>query len=161
MRNSQAIHEYAASFVGGLPNVRALRPDGPPPRLVPTPDGPVEALRKVLHDLVQVERIHPWRIGVLTGRSLADSGVWHARERLGSQALWNGAYDDAGESLGLPFTDIPACPDDAIVCDSIRRFKGLEREVVVLVEIDPADPANARLMYVGASRARQHLMVIG
>ncbi|MEZ4596715.1 MAG: NERD domain-containing protein/DEAD/DEAH box helicase, partial [Chloroflexota bacterium] len=103
MRNSQAIHEYAASFVGGLPGVRALRPDGPPPRVVPAPHGPVEALRKVLHDLVQVERIVPWRIGVLTGRSLAASDVWHARHRLGSQTLWNGAYDDAGESLGLPF----------------------------------------------------------
>ena len=26
MRNSQPIHEYAASFVGGLPGVRAWRP---------------------------------------------------------------------------------------------------------------------------------------
>jgi hypothetical protein len=161
MRNSQPIHEYAASFVGGLPGVRAWRPDGSQPRQVPAPDGPVEALRKVLHDLVNVERIAPWRIAVLTGRSLAESEVWRARDRLGSQVLWNGAYDDAGQSLGLPFTDIPPAPDDVIMCDSIRRFKGLEREVIVLVEVDPTDPAQAHLMYVGASRARQHLVVVG
>jgi superfamily I DNA/RNA helicase len=160
MRNTQPIHEYAASFVGGLPRVRAWRPDGPAPRHVPAPAGPVEALRKVLHDLVHVERIAPWRIAVLTGRSLAESEVWRSHGRLGSQVLWNGAYDDDGQSLGLPFTDIPPAPDDVIVCDSIRRFKGLEREVIVLVEVDAADPAQAQLLYVGASRARQHLVVV-
>ena len=48
-----------------------------------------------------------------------------------------------------------------ILCETIRRFKGLERPVVVLVELDPADPRLDRLLYVGASRARQHLVVIG
>ena len=96
MRNSHAIHEYSASFVGGLPGVRAWRSEGPPPRFVPAPDGPVAALRKVLHELVTVDRIAPWRIGVLTGRSLARSDVWRAKDHYGNQALWNGAYDDAG-----------------------------------------------------------------
>jgi hypothetical protein len=32
--------------------------------------------------------------------------------------------------------------------------------VVVLVELDPADQRFGKLMYVGATRARQHLIVI-
>lgn len=161
LRNSQAIHEYAAGFVGGLPNVRAWRSAGPAPLRVGAPKGVVEALRGVLHELVIRDRIPPWQIAVLTGRSLVSSEVWRARNGpLADAALWNGAYDDAGESLGLPFTEIPEPPDDVIVCDSIRRFKGLERPVVVLVEVDPTDTEDAQLMYVGASRARQHLVVI-
>lgn len=49
---------------------------------------------------------------------------------------------------------------DSILCDSIRRFKGLEREVIVLVELDPSDRRFAQQMYVGTTRARQHLVVI-
>ena len=74
--------------------------------------------------------------------------------------LWNGSYDD-GHSLGLAADAAPDQPTDTILCDSIRRFKGLEREVVVLVEMDDSDRRIAQLMYVGSTRARQHLIVIG
>ena len=48
-----------------------------------------------------------------------------------------------------------------MLLESIRRFKGLERPVVVLTAIDdlPADDETA-LLYVGLSRARVHLVVI-
>jgi len=75
--------------------------------------------------------------------------------------LWNGSYDDDGHSLGLAADAAPDQPTDTILCDSIRRFKGLEREVVVLVEMDDSDRRIAQLMYVGSTRARQHLIVIG
>ena len=35
---------------------------------------------------------------------------------------------------------MPEAPSDVIVCDSIRRFKGLEKPVVVLVELPHAEP---------------------
>jgi superfamily I DNA/RNA helicase len=46
---------------------------------------------------------------------------------------------------------------------TIHRFKGLESPVVVLAEIDGrVDEAQlAGLLYVGATRARTHLVVIG
>jgi ATP-dependent exoDNAse (exonuclease V) beta subunit len=72
----------------------------------------------------------------------------------------NGSYDEAGHSLGLSADRAPDQPTDTILFDSIRRFKGLEREVIVLVELDEQDPRLAQLMYVGATRARQHLVVI-
>jgi superfamily I DNA/RNA helicase len=48
-----------------------------------------------------------------------------------------------------------------VLLESIRRFKGLERPVVVLTAIDElsADDETA-LLYVGLSRARVHLVVI-
>jgi hypothetical protein len=42
---------------------------------------------------------------------------------------------------------------------TIRRFKGLEKPVIVLVELREDDPKLERMLYVGASRG-QHLVVI-
>jgi len=75
--------------------------------------------------------------------------------------LWNGSCDDLGHSLGLSADATPDQPTDTILCDSIRRFKGLEREVIVLVEMEESDRKFDQQMYVGATRARQHLVVVG
>jgi hypothetical protein len=43
----------------------------------------------------------------------------------------------------------------------VRRFKGLERPVIVLLEVPRDDPDRMdRLLYIGSSRATQHLVVI-
>jgi hypothetical protein len=119
----------------------------------------LEALRRVLHRLRVDEGVRPWEIAVLVGGSLEDSAVWKER-RFGNEVLWNGQVDDAGRSLALAAAAVPEAPTDVIVCDSIRRFKGLEKPVVVLVELRPDDERLERLLYIGSSRARQHLVVI-
>ncbi|MEO5940982.1 MAG: ATP-binding domain-containing protein [Candidatus Limnocylindrales bacterium] len=73
--------------------------------------------------------------------------------RVFANVAWTGPSTPHG-----PLTDGEA--DLVIVCDSSRRFKGLERPVIVLCELDPADKNHERLLYVGASRAKQHLIVI-
>ena len=94
------------------------------------------------------------------GVGLEHSAVWRHR-RYGNQVLWNGAADDMGRTLGLPAEDVPEPPKDVVLCESIRRFKGLERPVIVLLEVPRDDPDRLdRLLYIGASRARQHLVVI-
>jgi len=161
-RNTGGIHRFAAAYAPSLEAAGVLREDGRAVESVLGADsgGVVEALRKVLHRLVAEERLPPWQIAVLTGVPLSHSAVWSQR-RFGNQVLWNGSYDDAGHSRGLSADAAPNQPTDTILCDSIRRFKGLEREVIVLVEMDESDPRLAQLMYVGATRARQHLVVIG
>ena len=57
------------------------------------------------------------------------------REDAPNEVLWNGAIDDAGVSLRLPADQVPAEPPDVIRFETIRRFKGLEREVVILCEL--------------------------
>jgi superfamily I DNA/RNA helicase len=161
-RNAQPIHAVVARFAGGGLASMAMRDDGRAPELIEA-DGPaatLEALRKALHRLRVEEDVPPWHIAVLTGSRLEESAVWRQR-RFGNEALDNPAVDGEGQHLGRAANETPELPSDAILCDTIRRFKGLERSVVVLVELDGIDPAKLdRLLYVGASRARQHLVVI-
>ena len=159
-RNTGPIHRFAATYAPALASAPVLHEEGRAVETISVGEGGVvEALRKVLHRLVVEERLAPWQIAVLTGVPLSRSGVWKQRQ-FGNQVLWNGSYDDAGHSLGLSADATPDQPTDTILCDSIRRFKGLEREVIILVEFDDSDRRLAQLMYVGATRARQHLVAI-
>ena len=161
-RNAQPIHDVIRRFAGeGLASL-ALHQAGRPPELieVATDAEAIEAQRRLLHRLRVDEGVAPWDIAVLSGVSLEDSAVWRQRT-FGNEVLWNGQVDDTGHTLGLASNLVPAPPDDAILCDSIRRFKGLERPVIVLVELKSDDKRLDQMLYVGASRARQHLAVIG
>lgn len=166
-RNAQPIHELVARFAGEGLEAIALLERGRDPELIEA-DGEVptlEALRKVLHRLRVDEGVPPWQIAVLTGARLEESAVWRKRQ-FGNEVLGNAAVDESGRHLGRAAHDVPPLPDDVILCDTIRRFKGLERPVVVLVELSAGDGSDAarekleRLLYVGASRAREHLVVI-
>ncbi len=96
---------------------------------------------------------------MLSGRSAADSAVWRART-FGNQVLWNGAIDDAGRSLRLPADEVPDEPGDVVRFETIRRFKGLEREVVILCELPETGERLDQLLYVGLTRATTQLVVI-
>ena len=159
-RNPGPIHRLAMSHVPDAPQTVPLREAGREPEFIDAEPGAqtVEALRKVLHRLRVEEGVKPWDIAVLTGGSLEDSPVWRQRT-YGNEVLWNGQVDEAGRAKGLAAHLVPDQPTDVILCDSIRRFKGLEKPVIVLVELRPGDPRLERLMYIGASRARQHLVV--
>jgi hypothetical protein len=50
---------------------------------------------------------------------------------------------------------------DALLASTIEGFTGLERAVVILAGIDQVDPDDrAHTLYAGASRARNHLLVL-
>ena len=160
-RNPGPIHAFAMGHAPDAPETVALREEGREVEVIEAEAGvpTLDALRRALHRLRVDEGVRPWEIAVLVGGSLEDSAVWKER-RFGNEVLWNGQVDDAGKSLGLAAGDVPEAPTDVIVCDSIRRFKGLEKPVVVLVELRPDDERLERLLYIGSSRARQHLVVI-
>ncbi len=155
------VSELAARFYHGPGEPIVLAPGGRAPRLIVAAAGDetVEALRVELHRLTVEEGIKAWQIVVLSGRSAADSAVWRART-YGNQVLWNGAIDDAGRSLGLPADEVPDEPADVIRFETIRRFKGLEREVVVLCELPETGERLDQLLYVGLTRATTQLVVI-
>lgn len=161
-RNAQPIHAVIRRFAGTGLASEALHQAGRPPVLIAaeTEAEVLEAVRRLLHRLRVEEVVAPWDIAVLSGVSLEESAVWRQRT-FGNEVLWNGQVDDAGRTLGLAASLVPAPPDDAILCDSIRRFKGLERPVIVLVELRADDRRQDQMLYVGASRARQHLAVVG
>jgi len=164
-RNAAPIHAVVSRFAEGGLASEAWRTGGRAPEFVEAAAGPetIEALRGVLHRLraTDGEAVNPWDIAVLTAAKLEDSAVWLAPgRRYGNEVLGNPAYDDAGHHLGLPANLAPSLADDVILCETIRRFKGLEKPVIVLVELKADDKRLDRLLYVGASRARQHLVVI-
>ncbi len=159
-RNPLPIHEAAIRFAPGWAEATALRAGGLPLRLEPAAPGPeaVSRLADVLRDLRR-EHVPAWDIVVLSGAPLHRSAAWRERHAF-SDPLWNGNVRDDGRPAGRPADQVPGTPDDVILCDTIRRFKGLDQKVVVLVELDPADPRLETLLYVGVSRAREHLVVI-
>jgi hypothetical protein len=161
-RNSRPIHDLAYRFYDGTLPAEAVREDGREPVIVEVegPEATVDAVRAALHDLVHVEKVDRAQIAVLTGVSLEHSATWRQRRFKGDLVLWNGGVDDAGRSRGLAADQVPDQPPGTILCESIYRFKGLERDVVVLAEIRPDDERLERLMYVGATRAKHHLVVI-
>ncbi|MBP1706086.1 MAG: hypothetical protein H6Q36_1825 [Chloroflexi bacterium] len=159
-RNPGPVNDLAARFYRGPEGVEALRDDGDAPWIREAIAGEPtnRELHRVLADLER-DGVSPHRIVVLTGRSLAASDAWKARKRI-NPLLWNGSYDDDGRSLGLPAGRAPREPADVIRFDSIRRFKGLEREVAVLVELPEEGPRLDELLYVGLTRPTALLVVI-
>jgi hypothetical protein len=147
-----------------------MRDDGREPRIVEVKAGEAttKAVGGIHRELVKEEGVAPERIAVLVGGSLARSGLWRRRRFAGNLVLWNGSVNDVGESLGLSADEVPDQPPGTILVETIYRSKGLDWDVVVLAELRPDDPDRAdghrarltTLLYVGASRARHHLVVI-
>lgn len=142
LRNTRSIHRLARRFAPSEP----LDLDGPEGRdveFIEVEDeaGTKKELSRLLHRLVREERVPPEDIAVLSGRGqehTAFSGV----KRIGA------------------FECGPSPPvEGRIVLETVRRYKGLDSPVVVLLEIDGLMGDNS-LMHVAVTRARSHLAVI-
>jgi hypothetical protein len=159
-RNPESIAALAGRFYRGGEEVSAIRETGRRHTVISAEPGDetLEALRKTLHRLVEEERVPPWRIGVLSGVTATASGAWR-RRRFGNAVLCNEALNDDGSSKGLAPEDVPDEPDE-ILFETVRRFKGMEREVVVLVELPVAGDRLDELLYVGLTRATTELVLI-
>jgi hypothetical protein len=161
-RNARPIHELAYRFYDGGLDVEPMREDGRTPEIIVAEPGEptVAAVRDLLHRLVVDEGVEREQIAVLTGTSLERSAVWHQRRFKGDLVLWNGGVDDTGHTRGLGAGAVAAQPPRTILCETIHRFKGLERDVVVLVELRPDDERLRQLLYIGITRARHHVALV-
>ena len=138
-RNPESIAALAGRFYRGGEEVFALRETGRRHTVISAEPGDetLEALRKALHRLIEDERVSPWRIAVLSGVSAPVSAAWR---RLAPE-------------------DVPDEPDE-VLFETIRRFKGMERDVVILVELPTEGDRVDELLYVGLTRATTELVVI-
>lgn len=161
-RNARPIHQLAYRFYSGELQPEPMRDDGREPDVIAAEPGEetVGAVREVLQRLVAEEHVERGQVAVLVGQSLERSAVWRQRRFAGGNVLWNGSVDEAGRSLGLAADAVPPQPPGTILCETIHRFKGLEREVIVLCELRPEDERLAKLLYIGISRAKHHLVVV-
>lgn len=174
-RSTRSIHDFAQRFATADPAVGrsvALGPAGRRVEILSYPtvtrddsvaghrgSAPARACRESLRDVV--EKL------VKGGLSTRDIVVLTPRSRKSSWLL--GGPSDV--RLGLYRLVPEALPDNAVApapgplevrVATIHRFKGLESPVVILAEIDGrvAPDALPGLIYVGATRARSHLVVI-
>ena len=143
LRNTQAIHRLIEPFYAGR-TVRCRGPEGRPPKVITTTNS-AEALRQELHRLVTTEGIPSNDIVVLTGMSQRRSG-WLEGHKLGN--------------LSLTWESQPGT--NQIRVATVHRFKGLERPVVLVTELDDSagGPRHDHLRLVACSRASSELILI-
>ena len=168
-RTTRAIHEWAHRWAGSRPietddgpidfHPRAVGPEGRPVQVLAYPDGDADACRRALGTTLRELMgpgggVSPRDIVVLTPRSPRSS--WLAGQKVGSYML---ASEAGPEGAPMP----PPTSAREIRLSTIHRFKGLESPVVILAELDSRVSAEQLpgLLYVGATRARTHLVVIG
>ncbi len=168
-RTTRAIHDWAQRWASArsvqtdgeaIPvSARSVGPEGRPVQVLTYADADADACRRavasVLRELIGPGGgVKPSDIVFLTPRSPRSS--WLAGAKVGSWTLVS--------ELGPEGVPLPA-PTSAweIRLSTIHRFKGLEAPVVILAEIDARVPEAQLpgLLYVGATRARTHLVVIG
>ncbi|PZR60227.1 MAG: hypothetical protein DLM71_10895 [Chloroflexi bacterium] len=177
-RTTRAIHEFAARYAAPQPDAdasadgtdgtdgvaaQALGPHGRPVEVFRYPDGDGDACRRAvlraLRQLIDAGGVAAADLVVLTPRRRGRSWLMNAD---GSPVeLW--PYRLMPEyGLDGAVNPLPTGRSEVRVA-TIHRFKGLESPVVVLAELDGGVPAEqlAGLVYVGATRARSHLVVIG
>ena len=141
-RNTQAIHREVMKLYEGaiIPQVRG--PAGRPVELLHT-DDQRQTVAGVVERLCGTEEIVPQDVVVLSSHG----------------------WDNSLVASGLPgrFTLTPERGKlgNYIQFSSIRAFKGLESPVVILCELEDLDDATqARQLYVGLSRARNHCVIV-
>lgn len=146
-RNTQNIHRVVLQFYAAEEQPTARGPEGRPPEEIVygRPHHLRATLQDVLLHLTREERVPTDEITVLSP----------LREK---SRLW-----DSRMTQGPQLTDRWPPPPGQVYFTTIYSFKGLERAVIILTEIDQwpgqADDLN-HLLYVGCSRARNHLIVL-
>ncbi len=145
LRNTREIHTLVAPMYDRA--VRTAGPSGPPLRWAETtePVSLYEELGRQVTEFVQREKIDIGDIVVLTPHAERHSKLFGA------------------QASGFSFVGNPAGPYEVLV-STIHSFKGLERAVVILAELDDIERVEEgwyqRLIFLGASRARQLLSII-
>ena len=164
-RSTKAIHDFAVRFAktdADVPPSVAIGPDGQPVEVFTYTDGDADGCRKVLgtvlRRIIDAGRVPASDVVVLTPRSARSS--WLMREDGAPVEAWPYRLmpEYGPEGSVLP----PPTKGNEVRVATIHRYKGLESPVVVLAEIDERIAADelASLLYVGATRARAHLVLV-
>jgi DNA helicase IV len=144
-RNTRRIAE-AVNDLGGLEMDSFDRcPIGEPPevRRQESPGRTKKQLANLVARLVKDEQLQPDQIALLTP---------HTRK--------NSVLGEIDELAGFQLSGNPLERDGKLLHTTIGRFKGLESDVVIMLDVDPEDPrCDRHARYVAASRARHRLYV--
>jgi len=144
-RNTQAIHKVVANFHNNCEALVCHGPAGRFPEFIQYKDSSqmLHFLQSMLYHLIEDEYIRAEDIVILTPYGQERTAL-KAGLRMGNFTITS---------------NVPARRSE-IQATSIYKFKGLERRVVIIAEIDTRFSYNTEMvMYVGCSRARTHLVL--
>lgn len=144
LRNTQLIHQTALRhYRGGA--VEAIGPRGIDVKWITTqtPAAQRNEVGILLGNLCGPERVSPEEVGILVMNE-NEIAFYAGNGRVGTRAVTRLDQFQAGVAT----------------IDTIRRFKGLERQVIILMPSDEI-VAEPELAYVGLSRPRSRLFVVG
>lgn len=145
-RNTKRIHNTVMKFHNDPSGIVSYAPDGHDPEWIGYSDqvSMHKILQKTLHRLVHDEDVNATDIVILTPKGKNRTSL--------APGLKLGNFVLSDRSTPHP---------NQIMTTTIHRFKGLERKVVIMAELDPSVRFDLEtLMYVGCSRARTHLIVL-
>lgn len=145
LRNARGVHALLRRLSPAQES-RPGGPEGPEPLFVEIADdrGRIAELSRALHRLVREDGVPASEIAVLVG----------SRREVGRIVT-------GGRIGAFEVTDDPEDREGRVLVESVPRFKGLERDVILLTALEaPAWTRADVLRYVGASRARMQLVVI-
>jgi len=144
LRNTLNIHEVVMRHYQGMPVVGNDIP-GQKPLGVPCENEAAvpRRCRQALARLVGPEKVAPSDIAILVAR---EGDI----RRLAPD----------GSISGTPVVRADSPNKNAVVLDTVRRFKGLDARLVIILAT-PAMIADSDLAYVATSRARTHLVGVG
>ncbi len=149
-RNTLPIHELAYKYYEGTPTDGDSELSGSPIRTLTSPSIATQA--KAIHNeivaLMSQEGVSPDQIGVLVCGRPKRRYIEHLDKKpLPSKAAWR--VEDADLQSG-------------VWLDTVRRFKGLEVDVLYLWGLDTLPDEDRREeLYVGLSRAKSQLVLVG
>ena len=164
-RSTQTIHDFALRFSVPDADAPPSVPMGPPGRPVEVftyTAGDAAGCRRVLgtalRQLVDRGQVATRDVVVLTPRSHRSSWLMDAGGAPVEAWPYRLMPEYGPEGAVLP---MPTKGNEVRVA-TIHRYKGLESPVVVLAEIDErvGESELAALLYVGATRARSHLVIV-
>jgi hypothetical protein len=144
IRNTKKIHSIVKDYYSGY-TIDSIGPEGIKVEWIPA-DSIQEIFKKIderISQLISHERMNPSDIAVLVPNE-NDISTYVYEGRLGGHET-----QCAGSTK-----------KDAIIIDTIRRFKGLERRIVALA-VTSKLIGERELIYVAVSRARTHLIIVG
>ena len=154
VRNTRTIHHTLVSYYKGEEESQARGPVGRSIEIHHCVNDLYKQLSHTLNKLVRMEGIACKDIVVLTPRSLAATSPHHSQ------------LPEFKLDQHLRLVQKIENPAHDILYSTIHRFKGLERPIVIVVEIDEffdeGDEAQRdALCYVAFSRPRSHLILMG
>lgn len=149
-RTSAAIHRAAYRHYRGA-EVVASDIEGVPVEVVPAGDldRQAKSISAIVTRLVAQERVAPHHIAIL----VCD----HANKLVYERALRKHTFPNL-----VSLDHLEGYREGSVTVDTVRRFKGLERQVIILWGFDHANPETDReILYVGMSRATSALYLVG